>query len=248
MLAGCDSVKFQKRTPELCVPPEQQDMMRETPWGMMTYLDYRYRVEFDREQYAEDRRLLRRAGVQWFASCWDTASVDFMEQFAPPCYKVASASVTDIELLQALHATGRPIVLSTGMSTIEEIDAAVETLGTTNLIMTHSTSAYPCKPVELNLSMIHTLGERYHVPVGYSGHETGLATTIAAVAMGACFVERHITLDRAMWGSDQAASVEPGGLSRLVRDIRVVEQAKGDGVKVVYESELPIRAKLRKVG
>jgi N-acetylneuraminate synthase len=248
VLAGCDGVKFQKRTPALCVPPEQQGLVRETPWGMMTYLDYRYRVEFGGEQYGKIAAYCGERSVQWFASCWDVPSIEFMEQFAPVCYKVASASVTDIELLTALHATGRPIVLSSGMSTIEEIDAAVEVLGTAKLIITHSTSAYPCKPAELNLAMINTLATRYQVPVGYSGHETGLATTIAAVAMGACFVERHITLDRAMWGSDQAASVEPGGLSRLVRDIRVVEQATGDGVKVVYESELPIRAKLRRVG
>jgi N-acetylneuraminate synthase len=247
VLAGCDAVKFQKRTPELCVPPDQQGILRETPWGIMTYLDYRYRVEFDESQYRKIGAYCAERGVQWFASCWDVPSIDFMEMFEPVCYKVASASVTDVELLAALHNTGRPIVLSTGMSTIEEIDRAVEVLGTTNLVMTHSTSAYPCRPDELNLSMISTLTERYQVPVGYSGHETGLATTIAAVAMGACFIERHITLDRAMWGTDQAASVEPGGLSRLVRDIRVVELATGDGVKVVYDSELPIRAKLRRV-
>jgi N-acetylneuraminate synthase len=248
VLAGCNAVKFQKRTPLLCVPVEQQGIMRETPWGLMTYLDYRYRTEFGEDDYRKIASYCAERGVDWFASCWDVPSIEFMEMFDPICYKVASASITDLELLHALRDTGRPIILSTGMSTIDEIDAAVGALDHDRMIITHSTSSYPCPPAELNLAMIETLRERYQVPVGYSGHETGLATTIAAVAMGAAFIERHITLDRAMWGSDQAASVEPGGLSRLVRDIRVVELATGDGVKTVYDSELPIRAKLRRVG
>jgi len=246
-LAGCDAVKFQKRTPERCVPPELREVKRETPWGIMTYLEYRHRVEFGKDQYAEIDRYCKDKGMPWFASCWDEESVDFMEQFAPPCYKVASASVTDLALLDRTRKTGRPIILSTGMSTIEEIDNAVAHLDRERLLIAHATSTYPCAPHELNLRMLDTLRKRYPVPIGYSGHEVGLVTSTAAAVLGACFVERHITLDRAMWGSDQAASVEPHGFSRLVRDIHECEKAMGDGHKRIYESELPIRARLRRV-
>ena len=246
-LAGCDAVKFQKRTPELCVPAEQRNVIRETPWGQMTYMDYRYRVEFEKEQYAEVDQYCRERNMAWFASCWDPKSVDFMEQFEPVCYKIASATLTDDDLLEHLKSTGRPIILSTGMSTMAEIEHAVELLGQNKLLIAHSTSAYPCKIEQLNLKMIHTLQEKFACPIGYSGHETGLATTLAALTLGACFIERHITLDRAMWGSDQSASVEPGGLMRLMRDIRNIESALGDGKKKVYDSELPMIKKLRRV-
>jgi N-acetylneuraminate synthase len=171
-----------------------------------------------------------------------------MEQFDPPCYKIASASLTDDDLLRHHRKYGRPIILSTGMSTQEQVDHAVKVLGKDNLIVMHCTSTYPSKPEELNLRTIQTFAERYGVPVGYSGHEIGLATSVAAVALGACVLERHITLDRAMWGSDQAASVEPHGISRLVRDVRVIEKALGDGVKRLYQSEVPVMQKLRRVG
>jgi N-acetylneuraminate synthase len=220
--------------------------MRETPWGIISYLDYRYKVEFGFDEYAEIDRYCREKGIHWFASCWDEDSIDFIEQFSPPCYKIASASLTDGDLLRKLKETGRVLILSTGMSTMEEIEGAVALLGKENLLIAHSTSAYPCPNEELNLRMIPVLTEKFGVPVGYSGHEVGLQTTYAAVTLGACFVERHITLDRAMWGSDQAASVEPWGLTRLVRDIRVIEQALGDGIKKVYESEMPSRQKLRR--
>lgn len=246
--AGCDAVKFQKRTPEKCVPLDQWNLERETPWGRMTYIDYRRKVEFTHENYQEIDDYCRQFGLDWFASPWDEEAVDFLEEFNPVCYKAASASLTDHSLLKAMRSTGRPIIISTGMSTMEEIDRAVEVLGTENLLIAHATSTYPCPPHELNLRMIETLKGRFpEVPIGYSGHETGLATTWAAVAMGATFIERHITLDRAMWGSDQAASVEPGGLERLVKDIRDIELSMGDGVKRVYESELGPRAKLRRV-
>ena len=246
VLAGCDAVKFQKRTPELCVPPEQRDILRETPWGLITYMEYRYKVEFTAEQYSEIDSYCKQRGIGWFASCWDEAAVDFMEPFNPITYKIASASLTDKPLLRHLRATGRPLILSTGMSTMEEIGEAVEVLGRDNLMLCHATSTYPCKPEELNLRMIETLKREFDMPVGYSGHEVGLQTTYAAVVLGACMVERHITLDRALWGSDQAASVEPQGFMRLVRDIRTIESALGDGVKRVYDSELPVRAKLRR--
>lgn len=246
--AGCSAVKFQKRTPELCVPRDQWNIERDTPWGRMTYMDYRYKVEFSFVEFVEINRYCRAKGIDWFASCWDELSVDFIEQFDPPLYKAASASLTDHTLLAKMKATGKPLIISTGMSTLDEIIAAVETIGADNLLIAHSTSSYPCPLEELNLRMIHTLRDLFpNIPVGYSGHETGLATTVAAVAMGACFIERHFTLDRAMWGSDQAASVEPTGMSRLVKDIRAVEDALGDGIKRVYASELGSRKKLRRV-
>jgi N-acetylneuraminate synthase len=245
--AGCNAVKFQKRTPELCVPIEQRNVMRETPWGEMTYMDYRYRVEFDENQYSLLAEFASSLGLDLFASPWDVDSVDFLEKMKHPVIKVASASITDIELLKKIASKKIPVIMSTGMSTMQEIEKAVETLGTHNLLIAHSTSAYPCEPKELNLKMIPVLQEKFGVPVGYSGHETGLQTTVAATVLGACFVERHVTLDRSMWGSDQAASVEPQGMQKLVRDIRIVEQALGDGIKKVYDSELKPKMRLRKV-
>jgi N-acetylneuraminate synthase len=245
VIAGCDAVKFQKRTPDICVPEEQKHKMRETPWGYITYLEYRHRVEFEEEEYKEIDRYCNEKGIDWLVSCWDIPSVDFMTSYNPVAYKIPSACLTDDALLNHINKKGRPVILSTGMSTMEEIEHAVSLIDHNRLIITHTTSTYPCPARELNLLMIRTLAEKFQCPVGYSGHETGLQTTIAAVALGACLVERHITLDRAMWGSDQAASVEPGGLIRLVRDIRVIEQAMGDGVKRVWESEIPIREKLR---
>jgi len=246
--AGCQAVKFQKRTPAVCVPLEQQSQLRQTPWGEMTYLDYRYRVEFDRDDYAKIATHAAERGLDWFASPWDVESVAFLEQADVVTHKVASASLTDIELLQALAATGKPIFCSSGMSTIEQIDTAVETLGRDRLILMNATSTYPLPPEEANLRMITTLQERYHVPVGYSGHERGLQISLAAVALGAVCVERHITLDRTMWGSDQAASLEPTGLSTLVRDIRILEQAMGDGHKRVFPGELAPLSRLRRIG
>ena len=247
-VAGCDAVKFQKRTPEKCVPRDQWNVERDTPWGRMTYIEYRHRVEFGPREYAEIDRYCAERRMLWFASCWDEDSVDFIESFDPPCYKAASASLTDIPLLKKMRATGRPLILSTGMSTAEEIDAAVKAVGRENLLVAHSTSSYPCPPEHLNLNMIRTLKAGYpECPIGYSGHEVGLAPTWAAVTLGATFVERHVTLDRAMWGSDQAASVEIVGLLRMVANIRDIERSLGDGVKRIYEGELSARKKLRRV-
>jgi N-acetylneuraminate synthase len=245
--AGVDAVKFQKRTPELCVPLDQRSQMRETPWGYITYLDYRYKVEFGKEEYAEIDHYCKQVGIDWFASPWDEPSVEFLEQFNPVCHKIPSAALTDTGLLNKLKATGRPLVLSTGMSTMEQIHKSVDMVELNNLIICHTTSTYPCDPAEINLHMIETLRHEFPCPIGYSGHEVGLIPSVVAVGLGACLVERHITLDRAMWGSDQAASVEPGGFERLVKYIRVTEQAMGDGVKHVYDSEIPVMRKLRRV-
>lgn len=247
--AGADCVKFQKRTPEICVPRDQWLIERDTPWGRMTYIDYRYKVEFDAEDYAEIQRYCRANGIDWTVSCWDEEAVQFMERyFDVPFYKAASASLTDISLLRAMQATGRPLMISTGMSTMEEIEEGIAALDPRQLLVAHATSSYPAPVAELNLKMITTLRAKFpEIVIGYSGHETGLATTWAAVALGAGFVERHITLDRAMWGTDQAASVELGGLERLVENIRDIEVALGDGIKRVYDSEIGPRAKLRRV-
>jgi N-acetylneuraminate synthase len=246
VLASCDAVKFQKRTVDVVYSQEELARPRESPFGM-TNGDLKRGLEFGVKEYRGIDQYCREHGIIWFASAWDEASVDFLEQFDPPCYKVASASLTDDALLKHQRGTGKPLIVSTGMSTIEEIDHAVETLGTDNLILMHTTSTYPCAVTELNLKALPMLADRYLVPVGYSGHEVGLATTVATVAMGACIIERHITLDRAMWGSDQAASVEPHGFAHLVRDVRNIELAMGDGVKKLYDSERPVRDKLRRV-
>lgn len=245
--AGAQAVKFQKRTPDVATPAHMKQTPRETPWGTMTYLEYRYRVEFEKPEYTEIASYATRKGLDWFASPWDEPSVEFLEEMGVTTHKVASASVTDLGMLRKLAATGKPIILSTGMSTLEQIDTAVEILGTDRLVIMHATSTYPLPPEEANLRTIQTLKDRYHVPVGYSGHEPGLQISIAAVALGAVAVERHITLDRTMWGSDHAASLEPKGFETLIRDIRVIEQAMGDGVKRVFPGELAPLSKLRRV-
>jgi len=245
--AGCDAVKFQKRTIEVVYSPEELARPRESPFGA-TNGDLKRGLEFGADEYAEIDRYCADRNIMWFVSCWDEASVDVIEQFNPPCYKIASASLTDDSLLRHHRKSGRPLIMSTGLSTLEQIDHAVEVSGQRDLILLHTTSTYPSELAELNLRAIPTLRERYGVPIGYSGHEVGLYTTLAAVVLGACMIERHITLDRAMWGSDQAASVEPQGFARLVKDIRAVESAMGDGVKKVYPSEVPIMQKLRRVG
>ena len=244
--AGLDAVKFQKRTPLLCVPEHQRDQMRETPWGYISYLDYRYKVEFEEAEYQEIDRYSKELGIDWFASSWDVPSVEFIERFNPPAHKLPSALLTDRALLRAYRATGKPLIISTGMSTLDEIKTAVDMIGQENLIICHTTSSYPCPPEELNLNMIHTLKDMFSCPIGYSGHEVGLVTSVVAIAMGACLLERHITLDRAMWGSDQSASVEPQGVRTLVKYVRVTEKALGAGVKQVYDSEQSSLKKLRR--
>lgn len=244
--SGCDAVKFQKRNPEKCVPDEMKDVKRETPWGIITYLEYRYKIEFGKDEYKNIAEYCNSRNILWFVSVWDIDSIDFMEEFNPICYKIPSACVTDLNLLSKIKSTKRPLILSTGMSTMEQIEKAIDVLTTDNLILLHCTSTYPCKPDELNLNMIETLKKKFDCPIGYSGHEVGLQTSYAAVTLGASMIERHITLDRAMWGTDQAASIEPQGLIRLVRDIRVIERAMGDGIKKIYDSEKNVIKRLRK--
>lgn len=245
--AGCNAVKFQKRTIDVVYSAEELAKPRENPFGP-TNGDLKRGLEFEIEEYQEIDRYCKEVKIDWFASCWDEGSVDFIAQFNVPCFKIASASLTDDNLLRHTRAIGKPILLSTGMSTIEQIDHAVDVLGKNDLILLHACSTYPAYYEELNLRVIDTLIDRYGLPVGYSGHETGLPSSVAARVMGACIVERHITLDRSMWGSDHAASLEPNGITRLIRDIRLIEKSMGDGVKRVLEREHPIIKKLRRVG
>ena len=244
--AGCDAVKFQKRTIDVVYSPEDLARPRQSPFGT-TNGDLKRALEFGYAEYAEIHRYCQSIGILWFASCWDKGSVDFIEQFTPPCYKIASPCLTDDDLLRHHQRTGRPVVLSTGMSTIEQIDHAVEVLGHENLILLHCTSTYPANLEELNLRVISTLLSRYDVPVGYSGHEVLVYTTLAAVVLGACLVERHVTLSRAMWGSDHAASIETQGINKLVGYIRSTEVALGDSVKRVVAREVDVMKKMRRV-
>ncbi len=245
--AGCSAVKFQKRTVEVVYTEVELARPRESPFGD-TNGELKRALEFGRDQYREIDAYCRSVGMVWFASPWDEASVDFLEEFSVPCHKIASASLTDDSLLRHVRATGKPVILSTGMSTMAQIDHAVQVLGREDLIILHATSTYPANYDELNLRVIPVLAQRFGVPIGYSGHETGIPSSVAAVALGACMVERHLTLDRAMWGSDQAASLEPNGITRLMRDVRLIESSMGDGQKRLMEREVPIMQKLRRVG
>lgn len=245
--AGCDAVKFQKRNPEVCVPEHQKSVMRDTPWGEMTYLDYKYKVEFEKEEYDEIDRYCKEKGISWSASPWDLDSLDFLNQYDIPFIKIASASITDLDLLRRACKTGKKIIISTGMSSEEEIDVAVGILDSesSDYAVLHCNSSYPAPIEELNLSCVKTLKNKYNCEVGYSGHEFRLGTTVAAVYLGATIIERHVTLDRTMWGSDHMASVEPQGLFKLVSGIRELEKSYGDGVISVTDSEEKIKNKLR---
>jgi N-acetylneuraminate synthase len=246
--AGCDAVKFQKRNPEVCVPEHQKSVMRDTPWGAMTYLDYKYKVEFEKEEYDEIDRYCKEKGISWSASPWDLDSLDFLDQYDIPFIKIASASITDLDLLRKACKTGKKIIISTGMSSEEEIDVAVGILDSeaSDYAVLHCNSSYPAPIEELNLSCVKTLKNKYNCEVGYSGHEFRLGTTVAAVYLGATIIERHVTLDRTMWGSDHMASVEPQGLFKLVSGIRELEKSYGDGSICVTETEKEVRKKLRK--
>lgn len=247
--AGCDAVKFQKRTVDVVYTAEELGRPRENPFGP-TNGDLKRGLEFGKAQYDEIDTYCREVGIEWYASPWDEASVDFLMNYDLPYLKLASASVTDRDLLLHCVATGKPLLISTGMCDMPMIHKVVDTVrgaGGTIACLYHCTSTYPAKVEELNLSGIKTLQKEFpNIPVGYSGHEAGMVTSVLATAMGAASVERHITLDRAMWGSDQAASLEIAGLKRMVRDIRVFETARGDGVIHFYDSEKPIAEKLRR--
>lgn len=243
---GCDAVKFQKRTPDICVPDSQKNRMRETPWGYITYLEYKKKIEFGEKEYQEIDEYCRKSDIMWFASPWDIPSIDFLEKFDIPCYKIASACISDMAILNNVKSLKKPIILSTGMSTMDQIRKAVDFLGRDNLILTHCNSSYPSPDDELNLRVIYTLKNEFDCPVGYSGHETGMVPTIIAMGMGAVMVERHITLDRGMWGTDQAASLSSVGLGYVCDAAKNINKYMGDGIKKIFPSEIKIMEKLRK--
>lgn len=243
--AGCDAVKLQKRTPELCVPPEQRSILRETPWGLITYMDYRYKIEFGQDQYAELIAYCRSKAIVLFASAWDVPSLEFCIDMQLPAIKIPSAMLTNHDLVSKSFASGLTVILSTGMSDQEEVDAALRHATVEQTVLCHSVSTYPAKDEDLNLGVIPTYLKRYPYVIGYSGHEAGISTSIAAMVLGARFIERHVTTNRTLWGTDQAASLEPAGIYRLVRDIRAIEAGMGPGYKTVLPAEIPIRKKLR---
>lgn len=245
VMTGCDAVKFQKRTVDVVYSEEELSRCRSSVFGE-TNGDLKRGLEFGFDEYAQINEYCNFKKILWFASCWDEASVDFIDKFNPPCYKISSACLTDDALLRYTKAKGKPILLSTGMSSVEQIDKAVSILGPDNLIVYHCTSTYPSEIQELNLKVIANFKKKYDCPIGFSGHEKGVTPSVVAVAWGANSVERHITKDRTLWGSDHAASLEPNGLFRMVRDIRQVPIIFGDGEKKIYESEVPIIKKLRR--
>lgn len=249
-VAGCDVVKFQKRNPNVCVPEHQKKIMRDTPWGKMTYLDYKYKVEFNKSDYDKIDEYCKSKDIHWSASPWDIDSLNFLIEYDLPFIKIPSALLTNLELIKESAKKSKELIISTGMSTMEEVDLAVDAIKNANsnckYSILHCNSTYPAPIEDLNLKCIQTLEKKYNCPVGYSGHEFGLTTTIASICMGATIIERHITLDRTMWGTDQMCSVEPQGLIKLVRGIKELSLAIGDGEKRVTEKEKEIRKKLRK--
>ena len=244
--SGCDAVKFQKRNPKECVPKNEWNTLRDTPWGKMTYIDYKEKIEFKENDYRKIINFCKKIDIDWFASCWDVTSVRLMEKLKIPCYKIASASLTDLKLLREIKKTKKPIILSTGMSTMKQIQIAVKILGEKNLAILHCNSSYPAKYEELNLNLIKKFKKIFPKSIiGYSGHEIGLSPSAAAVVLGAKIIERHITLDKSMWGTDQQASIEPLGFARLIKDIRTIEKSLGGQKKIVYTSEKKVMKKLR---
>jgi N-acetylneuraminate synthase len=246
-VAGADYVKIQKRNPDVCIPEDQKNKMRKTPWGTMTYLEYKKRIEFDEEQIKELVDYCKEIDIEFFASVWDLDSVKLMSKYTKIA-KLGSASINDIELCKATRQAFDFVIISTGMSTEEEIEVAVEA-SQPDVIM-HTNSTYPCPIEDLNLNYIKYLKEKWgkQAEIGYSGHEYGLVSTYASVAMGANWIERHITLDRSMWGSDHLSSIEPDGLIKLVKGIRCIEKASQyePGPRKQFEGENAKKESLRK--
>jgi len=240
-------VKFQKREPDICVSEDQKNVIRETPWGKMTYLEYRKKIEFGKKEYDYIDKYCKEKPIDWTSSVWDIPSLKFIAQYDVPFIKIPSAKITEKELIEKACLTGKTIVLSTGMSTIEEIDEAVNILNkkAKQFVLMYTNSAYPTPMNELNIKCIQTLRERYKCNVGYSGHEYDLEPTVFATVLGAMIIERHVTLDHKMWGTDQAASVEVMGMDMLCKRIKNVNTILGDGIKKVTPNEIPIRKKLR---
>ena len=248
-MAGADMVKLQKREPRVCVPRSEWDKPRETPWGMRSYIEYKEDIEFDAVAYDTINAECKRIGIPWFASVWDLESLAFLEPYDLPCYKIGSASLTDWELVKATVDTGKPVIMSTGMSTETEIFRAIWHLSRAwdRLVLCHSTSIYPCPKEKLNLKMIQTLQRDYpKLVIGYSGHEVDGRVTPAAVALGASYIERHFTLDRRGWGTDQAASLEHWQFKQMADRIHETWFSLGNGIKEVYPEEEAEKVSLRR--
>ena len=245
---GWDCVKFQKRTPDICVPENQKNTIKQTPWGEMTYLDYKKKMEFSKNNYDYLDKYAKEKPLEWTASVWDLPSLEFIIQYDIPFLKIPSAKITDKELVEETAKAGKPLFISSGMSTLEEVDNAVNILEkylSKNYILFHCNSTYPAKTDELNLQVIETLKQRYDCLVGYSGHEYDLMPSTIAPIFGACVIERHITLDHEMWGTDQASSIGVRGMDFLVKRINSVKTIVGDGIKNISAGEEEIRKKLR---
>lgn len=242
-----DCVKFQKRTPEICVPEYQKNKPKETPWGRMTYLEYKKRLEFGKKEYDYIDKYCKEKPINWTASVWDLLSLKFLLNYDIPFIKIPSAKLTDKELLIEAAKSGKPLVVSTGMSTLEEIDRAVEILEkyASQYILMHCNSVYPAPYNELNLNCIQALQKRYNCPIGYSGHEYDLEPTVYAAVLGVKVIERHITLDHNLWGTDQASSLEVVAMDMLEKRIKDISPILGDGKKKVTENEKLVRKKLR---
>ena len=242
-----DCAKFQKRNPDLAVPENQKTVMRDTPWGRMTYIDYKRKIEFGKKEYDYINTYCKEKPLNWTMSVWDLDSLEFAIQYDLPLLKIPSAMLTNSELLVASAKTGFPVLLSTGMSTLEEVDTAVDLLEkhSKSYAIMHCNSSYPAKEEELNLRVIPMFKERYNCVVGYSGHEYSLRPSFLAAVLGARIIERHITLDHRMWGTDQSSSVEIPGMYMLYKRIRSIETVLGDGKKVVTAEEEKVRKKLR---
>jgi len=244
--SGCHAVKFQKRSVNIIYTKEELAKPRESPFGN-TNGDLKRGLEFGEEEYKEIDEYCKKKGIIWFASPWDEESVDFLEKFNVPCYKIASASLTNRGLLKKIRNTGKPIIMSTGLSTLEQVKKAVDFLGEENLVIMHCTSTYPSAPEEHDLNVIKEYRKYFNCPIGYSGHEPNVWPTITAAAIGACILERHITLDRSMFGSDQAASLERKGISLICEIAKLIPIYLGSDKKIVHDSEKPIITKLRRV-
>jgi len=245
---GWDCAKFQKRTPDICVPENQKKVMKQTPWGEMTYLDYKHKIEFQKNEYDYIDKYAKEKPLAWSASAWDLPSLEFLMQYDIPFIKIPSAKITDKELVEQAAKAGRPVFISSGMSIMEEVDCAVNIIEkylSKNYVLFHCNSTYPAKPDELNIKTISTLKERYNCLVGYSGHEYDITPATLAPVFGACVIERHVTLDHDMWGTDQAASIEVRGMDFLAKRINSVKTIVGDGIKTIYAGEKEIREKLR---
>lgn len=245
---GWHCVKFQKRTPNLCVPEGQKNVLKDTPWGRITYLEYRYKMEFGHNEYSFIDNYCKAKPIFWTSSVWDIPSLEFIITYNVPFLKIPSAKLTEQSLIKAASQSGKPVVLSTGMSLVEEIDKAVEILEKNskgNYILMHTNSAYPTPVEELNLRTINFLKERYRCIVGYSGHEYDLEPSVVAAVLGAKIIERHITIDHNMWGSDHSASLEVHAMDMLLKRIKNIGTMLGDGVKRVTRKEMESRKRLR---